>query len=558
MKCRYLAAIGLIWFLTCQFAVAQDERTTQKLPMPDQASLARQERTIKELFKSDFAKKFPSEILQLANNLVSQAQETKDDPASRYVLYREASYLAARAGEFAGALAVLDELGREFDTDIAPLKIAALKMALEKGPSGNSGPFNNRYFSEAALFVFPDAIASSDPQTANELLSLAETAAKAAANEQLMERIKARRADLTEVLKQFEDFQGGQAKLVMKADDPSASLAVGRYLCFIKGDWKQGLPLLKQGNDEKLRSAAARDLGKPTDPGAQIQLADDWFDLADGQIRAAKRQISGRAARWYSEAAPKVTGISYTKARDRAIAIYKQFPGLKDGSSDNVSIFSEYRGVWEIRYTNNVLRYYVLDSRGNAFFLMHGAIHRGRLIPSGSRMLLSVGRGQYGMDKITLKDGEMRIDFFWPPGKLFSTGIGVRKTQPDDLASGTVKIDEPAGTDSKVDDDMKNLAGTWLIKYTNEVLRIYQIGKKGDVVGVLDYNRALPSKLTKIEDPNAAQGSTETRYLIDHKDNTMERVWISGGKLRIDHFYPASRYPAGKVDPLGIGIRVSD
>jgi hypothetical protein len=512
MATRGFLAVGLSWSLMLGAVLAQDEKPAQKSPMPDQASLARSERTIKELFKSDYAKKFPSEMLQLANNLVSQAQETKDDPASRYVLYREASYLAARAGEFAGALAVLDELGREFETDIAPLKIAALKLAAEKGPSGNSGPFNNRYFAEAALFVFPDAIASSDPQIANELLSLSEAAAKAAANEPLTEQVKARRADLAEVLKQFEQFRGGQAKLITRVDDPIASLAVGRYLCFIKGDWKQGLPLLNQCSDEKLRSAAARDLGKPTDPSAQLLLADDWFEMADSQIRAAKRQICGRAAHWYREAAPKVTGISYTKARDRAIAIYKEFPGLKDGSTDALSVYSQYRGLWQIRYTTNGVRHYVFDSRGNAYFLSHGGIHRGHMIPSGKYMLLAVGQGKYGTDKIEFKDGELRIAHYYPPGHFLASAIGTKRPMEDD---GDALTADPFANPGDSANDTSLLSGIWAIKYSNGVIRTYIIGRKGAVVGVLGEESPASGRLTKIEDPTGRQGNGETRYLLD-------------------------------------------
>ena len=261
MAARCLVAICMSWLVWPSIVSAQDDPQTQKSPTPDQTSLERAERTIKDLFKSEYAKKFPSDMLQLANTLVSQAQETKDDLASRFVLYREASILAAKAGEFSGAIGVLDELGREFEVDIGPMKLAVLKVAAERASAKNGVPFNNRYFAEAAIYVFPDVIASSDPKAANDLISLAETAAKKAGIEELMERVKARRADLGDVLKQFAEFQAGATKLMTKSDDAGACLAVGRYLCFIKSNWKQGLPLLQRCSDEKLRYVAARELG---------------------------------------------------------------------------------------------------------------------------------------------------------------------------------------------------------------------------------------------------------------------------------------------------------
>ncbi|MBI3877243.1 MAG: hypothetical protein HY300_15015, partial [Verrucomicrobia bacterium] len=44
--------------------------------------------------------------------------------------------------------------------------------------------------------------------------------------------------------------------LAITPDDPGANLAVGQFLCFVKGDWESGLPLLAKSDDNVLKTLA--------------------------------------------------------------------------------------------------------------------------------------------------------------------------------------------------------------------------------------------------------------------------------------------------------------
>src|SRR5437879_3417936 len=72
-----------------------------RAPVPDSGALIRAEKLIKDIFKDDYtaAKKRPDAALDLAAKMLKQAQETKDDPAAKYVLLRESRELAAGAGD---------------------------------------------------------------------------------------------------------------------------------------------------------------------------------------------------------------------------------------------------------------------------------------------------------------------------------------------------------------------------------------------------------------------------------------------------------------------------
>lgn len=91
------------------------------------------------------------------------------------------------------------------------------------------------------------------------------------------------------------------ARQALKANpsDPAANLAVGRFLCFEKGDWGAGLPMLAKGSDAGLREMAAKDLGVADVAIARTVLGHDWWDYATGQSGEARVRCRERAAYWY-------------------------------------------------------------------------------------------------------------------------------------------------------------------------------------------------------------------------------------------------------------------
>ena len=76
-----------------------------------------------------------------------------------------------------------------------------------------------------------------------------------------------RSAEVTAKSKQVEaaaqahtDAEEATAVLEGKPDDPEANLMVGKYLCFTKGDWEKGLPLLTKSENSRLKLLAERDV----------------------------------------------------------------------------------------------------------------------------------------------------------------------------------------------------------------------------------------------------------------------------------------------------------
>jgi hypothetical protein len=126
---------------------------------------------------------------------------------------------------------------------------------------------------------------------------------------------------------QQEERKISKAQKVLEENptDPEAALAVGRFLCFVKGSWEAGLVYLAVGKDQALSRLAMNDLGtQPLESskgspltGAVIEFGEDaapelvkgdqwWTEAGKHQGVVEKINIYNRAAYWYRLAVKKV------------------------------------------------------------------------------------------------------------------------------------------------------------------------------------------------------------------------------------------------------------
>ncbi len=86
-------------------------------------------------------------------------------------------------------------------------------------------------------------------------------------------------------------------------DDGDAAAAFGRFLCFIKGDWETGLPLLAKGGNSSLQAIAALDLKGAQDHLNQIAIGDAWWELSEkARVGIYRQAAQDRAIHWYQQA----------------------------------------------------------------------------------------------------------------------------------------------------------------------------------------------------------------------------------------------------------------
>jgi S1-C subfamily serine protease len=283
-------------------------------PVPNKEALAKAEKTIREQYKDDFAKKKPAEMLEVALKLQRHAAQVTDDPPRRFMFFQEALTLAATTGNFLQALKIAEELATDFEIGMAELTATVVEKATPKVRARDAG----KSLAEEALGRVSEALAADDFDTADRLVKGGSiVAAKAQANS-VMSAFTVRGKEVDRLRKEFGQFLAAQTVLENDAKNAAANLTVGRHLCFVKGDWDKGLPLLAQGSDAELKALAEKDKAGPEAPAAQFELANAWYELAQGQeTEIAKGRLQARALLWYQQALPGLVGINKSLAEKR-------------------------------------------------------------------------------------------------------------------------------------------------------------------------------------------------------------------------------------------------
>jgi hypothetical protein len=283
-----------------------------KVPPPE--ALARAEKAIKDLFREEYALQKPADRLALAAKLHQQSRDPTEEAAVRFVLLREAAFLAAQAGNLAQTLEIVGELVKAFEVAPAAIIVAALEKIDLSVLIGD----DCRILAEESLAAVSEALTADDFDSAARLLKLGENAARKAQNASLVTTISTRKTDVERIRAEFETVKGALATLAKTPADPDASLTVGKYHCFAKGAWERGLPLLAQSSDPRLKPLAAQDLAAPASAAQQRELADAWYDLATSLTPVtAKIEAQLRAGHWYAMALPGSSGLARVHVEKR-------------------------------------------------------------------------------------------------------------------------------------------------------------------------------------------------------------------------------------------------
>ncbi len=109
--------------------------------------------------------------------------------------------------------------------------------------------------------------------------------------------------------------------------DAAANLALGKYLCFTKGEWNQGFVRLAKGSDPVLANLAIQSLANPVNAAAQEALGDAWWKAAEAAKGSAKAEfLEMGCGYWYSKALPRLAGLAKSKVEGRLHSLPAQSP----------------------------------------------------------------------------------------------------------------------------------------------------------------------------------------------------------------------------------------
>jgi hypothetical protein len=290
-----------------------------KRPVPPADRQRAAEAQIRASFKADYLVTAAEDRKSLARKLLHTASETKEDDESLYSLLSEARAVSAQAGDAETAVRALRETVRLFAVDPAKEASATLPRLEETVRTSEAA----REAVETYLRGCAEALAADQVEFAQALATRAERLARAAQDPALLARVQEQSKEVQEIARETAAVKPALKKLAEDSEDPASNATAGSYYCFVRDDWKKGLPLLAKGNDADLKALAEAELAKPATPEEQVALGDRWAAWAEKQSAPkAKGNGRGRALAWYDAALPGLTGLAKARVEKKSKAFY--------------------------------------------------------------------------------------------------------------------------------------------------------------------------------------------------------------------------------------------
>lgn len=267
--------------------------------MPKSAAQTPIANSIRATHRQDYSSHDASVHLDLAKEFQKQAAEAGVDPVRQYVLLREARELATNAGDFDAAFSIIDDTARHFTVDPNELKVTALANAMDRSLISKPELFDNY------LKVGQAALARGNVQLADQTMGLARQISRGLRDPGMIQRERDFELRVHAARREYEAIIAAANKLRTHPDDAEANLLVGRFVCFVQGQWDAGLPVLARCSDPKLKAIAEKDLEGPNDAEAMADLGDAYWDLPDTP-KTPQYAAHKRAVHWYEQAVERL------------------------------------------------------------------------------------------------------------------------------------------------------------------------------------------------------------------------------------------------------------
>ena len=506
--------------------------TVGKVAVPSEAEQQKARKLVLEVFQKQYDRATtPEEQAALARKLLDKVQQEETDPPGRFVLLIMARELAERARHWGTAVEAIDELNAGFRIDAVEMKTQVLEGFAKLARTSPE----HAAIAEAALPLVDEAAAQANVVLAGRLAKLAQAEAGKARNRELQVAARASAKQVQELAKVTKEVEAAREALKLNPQDPAANLVLGKYLCFVRGDWTGGLPCLAASSDESLKALAQKDLARPDSPAEMVALGNQWWDLSEKDQPAGQKPCRLRAAHWYRASLDELApGLE----RDMVQKRVQEAAGLEEASAPGRDAkkgpFRAYEGTWIVGFTTGKGRRYVIDAGGGVSW----GPFRGRLTRRNDDLVIEFSGGT--VDRIKLVGDQLQVEHF--------DSAAAYPAQPTWQGKARRLKKDPEETAARL---LRPLQGLWLIQYSNKAARAFAIDAKGNVLA-----QDLDAKGNPLPRSNK-QGQLTVRegeVLLDLQNGTLERLERYGRGLWVEQFHPPTQYPHN-IWLFGLGVR---
>lgn len=300
---------------------ADDPAARHKASVPESQAQEASQKAAAELYAGSFQQaKTAADKTRLAKEMVAAARKMSGGSADEYVLLRIARDVAAGAGDAETALQAIEEIGERFDVPAAKLQAETLLTVARQA----NGATPRKTLAEAAVRISGDLANDGEYELALTLCEAVGTLAQEAKDYAQVKELSDKRAEVERRKVESQGYREALAVLANDPTDPAANLPAGRYLCFVKGDWERGLPMLALGSDVELNALAIQDLRGTNSADEQVALGDAWWARAETSSETEQDNLRLRAGFWYRQAEPNLAGgLAGMKVKQRLAELSK-------------------------------------------------------------------------------------------------------------------------------------------------------------------------------------------------------------------------------------------
>ncbi len=323
MRDRLTPVLARILLALVLLATADKVMGQKKAAVPDAAAQAAERKTAGQIYGGRFqSAKTIEDKSKLAAEMIDAALQLADGSPGQYVLLGIARDIAAGAGDATTALTAVAKLAERFD--VPSLKMQAQTL-LTAGRQATTTA-QHKDVAEAAAGVIEQLAGAGEFELGLSLCKTAQSSAQRAKEFVLVKRLAELAKDLERGHEESRGYREAVAILESDPTNPAANLAAGQYLCFVKGDWDQGIPMLALSSDAELKAVATKELRAGESAKEQVAIGDDWWDLAETQQAQVRDAMRRRAGAIYRKSFASLDGLDRIKVQQRIDQLQSEAP----------------------------------------------------------------------------------------------------------------------------------------------------------------------------------------------------------------------------------------
>ncbi|MCS7470356.1 DUF1559 domain-containing protein [Stieleria sp. ICT_E10.1] len=280
-----------------------DEPAMTRDPVPSAIELTAAQDKLREIFRDKIQEaKGDDDRRKLAAEFISLADDMEADPAGAFALQQAAIRLAIEANDGTLLIKAIDQRVARFELDSFRENLKWIQAFGGETASRDASLVKGDGILKRSIPVIYAGIRENEYMLASSVTRIANRFTGSNREDKVSRLLTRLRTQLGAAKREYDNSVDDLERFRNNPDDVAAGAAFGSFLCFIKGDWQTGLPLVADGTGGDLVEVAKMDLRGASRAIDQVALGDAWWELSRRGSGAYRQGAEDRAVMWYSQA----------------------------------------------------------------------------------------------------------------------------------------------------------------------------------------------------------------------------------------------------------------